>query len=1828
MKKLMFPLLIIVLALSVHAYQYTVCPLGCNFSDISAALDNITGTNSTIVINESGVYYVNASGAYQVDDSLSAGAVLLNASDVVLDCNGSSLTGAGQGTGIAVAGSNVTLQNCSLNNYTVGILVDSCLGCRISGCSVQQSSVGIRLDSSNQSTIEGTSIQNATSFAVDFFDSSADNYLYSCNISSSSTDIRASENLTSAYIVNSSFAKEKIIIPNPDTARVYVLWYFRAFVNDTSGNNVTATVNVTGAMGTVYSLAAAGYTAQKNLTEFMKNYSGTYNYNNYTFYAYNTTGFTQRSVNITATTDIVLTFDLTEPVIGSLANSTDNTTINISFSTDDLANSTVEWGVSQSNLSNSSYSPAFARQHLHTLGGLFANTTYYFNITCCNDQGYCQESGHNATTEANPELVPPVIAVLYPANASTLSNDTAWTFINISTNENATCHYSQNSSFSLPGTAFGYTGAKEHYANFSVSQNTTYGLYYKCNDSLGNINNASMHHSFSINATPDLQPPQITVVWPANGSYLSNDTTTANISVTTDEAAVCRYSTNSSAAFANQTNLTVTGQTAHTMPYPVSEGNAYNIYYWCNDTHGNINSAPAHHYFYVNATPPDTSGPVISSMLVHSITNSSAVVVWSTDEPATSRVKYGTSPGNYTQSSYSATLSTSHSRTLTGLSENTTYYFVVNSTDALGNPSESSEQTFKTVDTTAPVLSGVTAASITGTAATVTWTTNENANSMVLYGTASGSYPYKAVSATFTKSHSVQLAGLSENQLYYYKAMSNDTEGNSGQSSQYSFTTIDGTPPAITFTYPVNMSTTVSDIGDITLSVTTDETASCYVDSYKIGTSAVTTDTSMATSTGLSHTKTLAATAESSGYSFYFEVNCSDASNNSRNSIVYFSLDDTTVPSITFVSPTPASAGYTNETTADIKVSVSEALASGYPKISIDSAANATMSSSGSYYTYQKTGLAEGSHTLKVYALDNAGNSASASRTFTVDTTDPDIESVYPEDGDELKNCNALVVNITLSEEGNCSLEIFEYLEAEYGECIDECGEDQADCEEDADDSDEEEECDDEYDECKEDCEDDKYDSVYEKSDIEEVWGTEDCEDLCDEESEDCEDACDLAEDRCFDSASDADDRDECEEDADDCIADCDDDLEECNEDCLDAEFIYQEDYSDSCLDDAEYMMVYACSDLAGNQGRDNLTFTVKDTTPPKIVSKGPSGTLTTDSADIYATTDEDATCKFDTKSTTFAAMATSFFGTAKTHTYEYSGLGSGNHTFYVLCNDTRGNIMASAEKIQFAVSADAAPTKDSKSFTDIAAGGSAAFAVQKADISVTLVEVTVNADITDAQIEVTKLADASSLKKPAHPAYQFLRIEITGITNKQIDSAKIDFRVPMSWISQSNADADDIRLYKYTTDWTEESTSKVSEDSQYAYYEATTSGFSLFAVLAKKDGQTAVTKTDTKTKPQEKQAPEPSENQTKALLSDEPAPQQPEESSYLWIIILIVVVVGGGAAGLYVYKSHRHPQQDSFAGPLSQPTPAAADEGPSSEQSLSAAASPTDELGIYIVESRSAGMSPQAIKKSLLDAGHDEYSVDLRMEELGLVDPVGDYVRQALSSGRTPDEIKKDLIDAGHGPQDVVNKMSELGLFDSPEKELKAYVEGALGSGATPEQIRQQLLDAGNDAAAVNSVMEAYAREPAREQESEETDLTGYVQSGIDSGLDGYSIRQDLADQGFSEHAVDEAMGKAASMDRGSVAVEASDEILEYIKNAQRENVPKRVIVRALVNAGHSRKDIEKRFLEIKAVQKKLRKDIKEYAKIQKKKGRSKDEIISELLASGFDEDLVRKAL
>ena len=104
-------------------------------------------------------------------------------------------------------------------------------------------------------------------------------------------------------------------------------------------------------------------------------------------------------------------------------------------------------------------------------------------------------------------------------------------------------------------------------------------------------------------------------------------------------------------------------------------------------------------------TALDTNPPAISEVGVSLITTGSAVITWTTDEPANRSMSYGLTT-NY-ESSIAAsfdTLTTAHSLKLTNLAPETLYHFQVKSSDLAGNIGASADFSFVTraIDTNPP----------------------------------------------------------------------------------------------------------------------------------------------------------------------------------------------------------------------------------------------------------------------------------------------------------------------------------------------------------------------------------------------------------------------------------------------------------------------------------------------------------------------------------------------------------------------------------------------------------------------------------------------------------------------------------------------------------------------------------------------------------------------------------------------------------------------------------------------------------------------------------------------------------------------------------------------------------------------------------------------------------------------------------------------------------------------------------------------------------------------------------------------------------------------
>lgn len=171
-----------------------------------------------------------------------------------------------------------------------------------------------------------------------------------------------------------------------------------------------------------------------------------------------------------------------------------------------------------------------------------------------------------------------------------------------------------------------------------------------------------------------------------------------------------------------------------------------------------------------------------------SVAGDRAIIEWTTDLQADSRVEYGATTG-YGMEATDTTLTTQHLIELAALQLQTTYHFRIQSMDASGVDDRTPDFTFATltIDEEAPQPSQVEVSARTGSAIIV-WQTNESATSEIEYGedTAYGS---SAKSDEAQIEHEALLTDLKPETTYHYRIKVTDLDGNVTVSSDFTFET-------------------------------------------------------------------------------------------------------------------------------------------------------------------------------------------------------------------------------------------------------------------------------------------------------------------------------------------------------------------------------------------------------------------------------------------------------------------------------------------------------------------------------------------------------------------------------------------------------------------------------------------------------------------------------------------------------------------------------------------------------------------------------------------------------------------------------------------------------------------------------------------------------------------------------------------------------------------------------------------------------------------------------------------------------------------------------
>ncbi len=322
---------------------------------------------------------------------------------------------------------------------------------------------------------------------------------------------------------------------------------------------------------------------------------------------------------------------------------------------------------------------------------------------------------------------------------------------------------------------------------------TTYYFAVTAYDQSGNESGYSAEVSKS---ALDLTPPIISGIGVTNLSG-----TGANVNWTTNEAATAQVEYGPTTAYGLTTSLDAVLSTSHTRALSgLQPSTLYHYRVWSVDAASNV-AISADNTLTTQAAA-DVTPPMLSGITASNITGAGAVITWTTNEASTTQVNYGLTSAYGSSTALNTALVASHSQTLSGLAASTLYHYRVLSRDAAGNLATSGDFTFTTTsvpDTTAPVISNVAVSSVSSTAATIGWTTNEAATSQADYGLTTGYGSSTTVSATLVTSHSRSLSGLTPSTTYHYRVRSADGAGNTAVSTDRIFTTgsaPDTTPPA------------------------------------------------------------------------------------------------------------------------------------------------------------------------------------------------------------------------------------------------------------------------------------------------------------------------------------------------------------------------------------------------------------------------------------------------------------------------------------------------------------------------------------------------------------------------------------------------------------------------------------------------------------------------------------------------------------------------------------------------------------------------------------------------------------------------------------------------------------------------------------------------------------------------------------------------------------------------------------------------------------------------------------------------------------------------
>ncbi|MBI2971699.1 MAG: S8 family serine peptidase [Candidatus Aenigmarchaeota archaeon] len=274
-------------------------------------------------------------------------------------------------------------------------------------------------------------------------------------------------------------------------------------------------------------------------------------------------------------------------------------------------------------------------------------------------------------------------------------------------------------------------------------------------------------------------------------------------------------------------------------------------------------------------------------------------------------------------------------------------------------------------------------------------------------------------------------------------------------------------------------------------------------------------------------------------------------------------------------------------------------------------------------------------------------------------------------------------------------------------------------------------------------------------------------------------------------------------------------------------------------------------NDTAGNRNvSESRTFNVTDTVKPEVTASSPTaGTYSASNISLNFTAGDNFAvdaCWYRLNggaNTMLAGCANITFLAA-----------TGGNTVNLSVNDTSGNRNETSIAFTYtepttttttggggsaapsATTNTSIPQQNQTSTVNITANGTAEINVS-INGSVTKIVLRTLHAATNVKVTVKRLAaKPAGVAAPAGAAFEYLDITAENLSAATIDRAAIQFNVSTTWLSANNVTAMDVLLKRYSgSAWENLTTTKLRETASVVLYEATTPGFSTFAIVAEK---------------------------------------------------------------------------------------------------------------------------------------------------------------------------------------------------------------------------------------------------------------------------------------------------------------------------------------------------------------------------------------------------------